>query len=156
MNSAHRGHYHWTSDDRTRVKMKMTTDRGDANQNRSLLYLTFKTFCVKTVNITLARTIWLRTQLSTQKDLKQGSKLNKLYMTLLNLHLLCVVTLNIAAIILLVWLFITYIYLLAYLSISPIVQTGSGVHPTSYTMGTGGSFPGGKAAGAWSWPRTSS
>jgi hypothetical protein len=31
---------------------------------------------------------------------------------------------------------------------SPLVQTGSGVHPTSYPMGTGGSFPGGKAAGA--------
>jgi hypothetical protein len=29
-----------------------------------------------------------------------------------------------------------------------IVQTGSEVHPTSYPMGTGGSFPGGKAAGA--------
>jgi hypothetical protein len=29
-----------------------------------------------------------------------------------------------------------------------VVQTGSGVHPTSYTMGTGGSFPGVKAAGA--------
>jgi hypothetical protein len=28
-----------------------------------------------------------------------------------------------------------------------IVQTGSGAHPTSYPMGTGGSFPGGKAAG---------
>jgi hypothetical protein len=27
-------------------------------------------------------------------------------------------------------------------------QTGSGVHPTSYPMGTGGSFPGSKAAGA--------
>jgi hypothetical protein len=25
------------------------------------------------------------------------------------------------------------------------VQTGSGVHPASYTMGTGGHFPGGKA-----------
>jgi hypothetical protein len=25
------------------------------------------------------------------------------------------------------------------------VQTGSGAHPASYTMGTGGSFPGGKA-----------
>jgi hypothetical protein len=34
-------------------------------------------------------------------------------------------------------------------------QTGSGVHPTSYTMGTVGSFPGGKAAGAWSWQLTS-
>jgi hypothetical protein len=30
---------------------------------------------------------------------------------------------------------------------SPCVQTGSGVHPTSYPMGTGGPFPGGKA-----WP----
>jgi hypothetical protein len=31
-------------------------------------------------------------------------------------------------------------------SVLHIVQTGSGVHPT-YPMGTGGSFPGGKAAG---------
>jgi hypothetical protein len=30
------------------------------------------------------------------------------------------------------------------------VQTGSGTHPASYPMGTGGSFPGGKADGAWS------
>jgi hypothetical protein len=29
-----------------------------------------------------------------------------------------------------------------------VVQTGSGAHPASYTMGTGGSFSGGKAAGA--------
>jgi hypothetical protein len=28
------------------------------------------------------------------------------------------------------------------------VQTGSGAHPASYPMGTRGSFPGGKAAGA--------
>jgi hypothetical protein len=28
-----------------------------------------------------------------------------------------------------------------------VVQTGSGVHPTTYPMGTVGSFPGGKAAG---------
>jgi hypothetical protein len=28
------------------------------------------------------------------------------------------------------------------------VQTGSGAHPASYPMGTTGSFPGGKAAGA--------
>jgi hypothetical protein len=28
------------------------------------------------------------------------------------------------------------------------VQSGSGVHPVSYPMGTRGSFPGGKAAGA--------
>jgi hypothetical protein len=29
-------------------------------------------------------------------------------------------------------------------SSSPCDQTGSGAHPASYTMGTGGSFPGGK------------
>jgi hypothetical protein len=28
------------------------------------------------------------------------------------------------------------------------VHNGSGAHPASYTMGTRGSFPGGKAAGA--------
>jgi hypothetical protein len=28
------------------------------------------------------------------------------------------------------------------------VQNGSGAHPTSYPMGTRGSFPGGKASGA--------
>jgi hypothetical protein len=28
------------------------------------------------------------------------------------------------------------------------VQTGSGAHPASYPMGIGGSFPGGKVAGA--------
>jgi hypothetical protein len=33
-------------------------------------------------------------------------------------------------------------------------QTGSGAHPASYPMGTGGFFPWGKAAGAWSWPLT--
>jgi hypothetical protein len=27
-----------------------------------------------------------------------------------------------------------------------VVQTSSGAHPASYLMGTGGSFPGGKAA----------
>jgi len=27
------------------------------------------------------------------------------------------------------------------------IQTGSGAHPTSYPMGTRGSFPGGKEAG---------
>jgi hypothetical protein len=32
-------------------------------------------------------------------------------------------------------------------SSSPCVQTGSGTHPASYPMGTGGTFPGGKA-----WP----
>jgi hypothetical protein len=35
------------------------------------------------------------------------------------------------------------------------VQTGSGAHPVSYPMGRRGSLPGGKAAGAWSWPLTS-
>jgi hypothetical protein len=34
------------------------------------------------------------------------------------------------------------------LSLFHVVQTGSGVHPTSYPMGTGSSFPGGKATGA--------
>jgi hypothetical protein len=32
------------------------------------------------------------------------------------------------------------------------VQTSSGNHPASYPVGTRGSFPGVKAAGAWSWP----
>jgi hypothetical protein len=36
------------------------------------------------------------------------------------------------------------------------VQNGSGSHPASYPMGTRGSFSAGKAAGAWSWPLTSS
>jgi hypothetical protein len=36
-----------------------------------------------------------------------------------------------------------------------IIQTSSGVHPSSYPMGTGGSFPRGKATRAWSWPLTS-
>jgi hypothetical protein len=35
------------------------------------------------------------------------------------------------------------------------VQKDSEAHPASYSMGTGGSFSGGKAAGAWSWPLTS-
>jgi hypothetical protein len=35
------------------------------------------------------------------------------------------------------------------------VQTDSGAHPASYQMGAGGSFPGSKEAGAWSWPLTS-
>jgi hypothetical protein len=35
------------------------------------------------------------------------------------------------------------------------VQNGSGAHPPSYPISTGGSFPGGKAAVAWSWPLTS-
>jgi hypothetical protein len=39
-------------------------------------------------------------------------------------------------------------------SLLHVVQTGSGVHPASYSMGTVGSFPEGKAAGAWSWPLT--
>jgi hypothetical protein len=35
------------------------------------------------------------------------------------------------------------------------VQNGSGAHPASYPIGTRGCIPGGKAAGAWSWPLTS-
>jgi hypothetical protein len=34
------------------------------------------------------------------------------------------------------------------------VHTGSGAHPASYPVSTRGSFPGGKAAGEWSWPLT--
>jgi hypothetical protein len=41
------------------------------------------------------------------------------------------------------------------ISVLHVVQTGSGVHQTSYPMGIVGSFPGGKAAGAWNWPLTS-
>jgi hypothetical protein len=37
--------------------------------------------------------------------------------------------------------------------LSAPIQTGSGAHPASCTMGTG-SFPGVKAAGAWCWPHT--
>jgi hypothetical protein len=33
-------------------------------------------------------------------------------------------------------------------SLLHVVQTSSGAHQASYPMGTGGSFPGGKAAGA--------
>jgi len=33
------------------------------------------------------------------------------------------------------------------------IQNGSGAHPDP--MGTRGTFPGAKAAGAWSWPLTS-
>jgi hypothetical protein len=40
-------------------------------------------------------------------------------------------------------------------SLNHRVQNGSGAHPASYPMGTKSSFPGGKAAGAWSWPLTS-
>jgi hypothetical protein len=32
------------------------------------------------------------------------------------------------------------------------VQTGSGTYRVSYPMGTNGSFPGDKVAGAWNWP----
>jgi hypothetical protein len=38
-----------------------------------------------------------------------------------------------------------------YTSFSPAL----GVHSASYPMGTGGSFPGGKATKAWGWPLTS-
>jgi hypothetical protein len=33
-------------------------------------------------------------------------------------------------------------------SLCHVVQTGSGAHPTSYSMGTAGSFPGGRVAGS--------
>jgi hypothetical protein len=35
------------------------------------------------------------------------------------------------------------------------LQNGSEAHPASYLLGTRGSFPGGKAAGAWNWALTS-
>jgi hypothetical protein len=38
--------------------------------------------------------------------------------------------------------------------LSNVVETGSGTHP-AYPLRSGGSFPGGKAAGTWSWPLTS-
>jgi hypothetical protein len=34
------------------------------------------------------------------------------------------------------------------ISLLRVVQTGSGAHPASYSMGTGETFPGGEAAGA--------
>jgi len=34
-------------------------------------------------------------------------------------------------------------------------QTGSGVHPASYPMGTKGCFPCDKETRSWSWPLTS-
>jgi hypothetical protein len=34
------------------------------------------------------------------------------------------------------------------------VRNGSGAHPASYPISTRGSFPGGIAVGAWSWPLT--
>jgi hypothetical protein len=37
-------------------------------------------------------------------------------------------------------------------SLHHLVQNGSGAHPASYPVGTKGSFPGGWATGAWSWP----
>jgi hypothetical protein len=36
-----------------------------------------------------------------------------------------------------------------------LLSTSSRSHPASYPMGAGGSFPGGKAAGEWRWPLTS-
>jgi len=40
-------------------------------------------------------------------------------------------------------------------SLHHLVQTCSEVHPVSCPMGTEGSLPGGKAAGAWNWSLTS-
>jgi hypothetical protein len=40
------------------------------------------------------------------------------------------------------------------ISLPHAVQTGSGAYPSFYLMCTGSSYPGGKAAGAWSWPLT--
>jgi hypothetical protein len=40
-------------------------------------------------------------------------------------------------------------------SLLHVVHPDCGAHPASYPMGTGGSFPGSKAAGAWSCTLTS-
>jgi hypothetical protein len=48
------------------------------------------------------------------------------------------------------------IYLVTSVSGSLCVQTGSGAHPASCTMGTVAPFPGAIAAGAWRWPLTPS
>jgi hypothetical protein len=40
-------------------------------------------------------------------------------------------------------------------SLLHVVQTGSKARPTFYPLGTGGSYPGSKAAEAWSWQLTS-
>jgi hypothetical protein len=45
------------------------------------------------------------------------------------------------------FLFISISYSMEF-SLLHVVQTGSGAHPVPYTMCTGGSSPGGKAAGA--------
>jgi len=37
---------------------------------------------------------------------------------------------------------------------SPPHSAGSGARPSSYPMGSGGYYLGGKAAGSWSWPLT--
>jgi len=37
-------------------------------------------------------------------------------------------------------------------SLTNRIQTETGAQPASYPMGTGGSYPGDKAAGTWSWP----
>jgi hypothetical protein len=44
---------------------------------------------------------------------------------------------------------------ISYIFLHHSVQTGSGAHSASCPMGTEGSFPGNKAAGAWSCPLTS-
>jgi hypothetical protein len=41
-----------------------------------------------------------------------------------------------------------YMFALPHSITNFLVQTGSGVHPTSYKMGTGGSFPGVKRQGS--------
>lgn len=40
-------------------------------------------------------------------------------------------------------------------SVLHVIHTGSGAHPGFYPMFNGGTFPGGRTAGEWSWPLTS-
>jgi len=45
--------------------------------------------------------------------------------------------------------------MMGFFSLCHQVWTGSGAHPASFPMGTGGSYPSSKLAGTWSWPLTS-
>jgi hypothetical protein len=50
---------------------------------------------------------------------------------------------------------ITFHFWGAYFHLILCDHTGSGAHPAPYSMGTVGSYSGGKATGEWSWQLTS-